>query len=81
MKIRMSIHDKAIRLLEGGIVEIDSDWFYLKLLPSYYDDSDCNECELGSICQDAHKEVCAECSKIGDRKCCLQLASTKKIVK
>ena len=77
----MSVHDKAIRLLEGGLVEIGGNWFYLKILPYDYDESDCYECELGSICQDAHKEVCAECSEIGDRKCCIQLASTKKIVK
>lgn len=71
-----TIHDKAIRLLEGGIVEIDSDWFRLRRLPDYYEDIACNECNLDSICKTEHADVCAECESIIHRKCCLRLAST-----
>lgn len=72
----MTIHDKAIRLLEGGIVEIDANWFGLKRFPEWYDDNACMECELDSICGMEHIGVCAECESIIDRKCCLRLAST-----
>lgn len=73
----MTIHDKAILLLEGGIVEIDSDWFYLKRFPDYYDDNPCMECNLDSICRMEHTDVCGECEAISNRRCCLELASTR----
>ena len=70
----MTVHDKAIRLLEGGIVEIEADWFRLIKLPDYYDDISCMECKLDSICHVEHAEVCEECEVISQRKCCLHLA-------
>lgn len=78
MENSKSIHDKAIRLLEGGIVEIDSDWFYLKKLPDYYNDIACNECSLDSICKTDHATICGECDAISNRKCFLQLAHKNK---
>lgn len=72
----MNIHDKAIRLIEGGVVDIDSNWFRLKIFPDYYDDNSCMECNLDSICRYQHVEVCAECEAITRRKCCLLLAGT-----
>ena len=74
----MTIHDKAIRLVEGGIVEIEADWFRLRKLPDYYDDNPCMECELDSICQIEHQDICGECEAISHRRCYLQLASKKK---
>lgn len=70
----MTIHDKAIRLIEGGIVEIKADWFRLRKFPDYYDDNPCMECDLDSICRGEHTDVCGECESILRRKCCLQLA-------
>ena len=74
----MTIHDKAIRILEGGIVEIDGNWFGLKRFPDWYDDNACMECDLDSICRMEHTNVCAECESIIHRKCCLRLASSAK---
>lgn len=70
----MTVHDKAIRLLEGGIVEIDGNWFRVRQFPDYYDDTPCMECDLDSICHDMHVFVCSECETILHKRCCLQLA-------
>lgn len=71
----MTIHDKAIRLLEGGAAEIDGLWFRLVRFPEYYDGNPCEECTLDSICRFEHVDVCAECEKISRRRCCLRLAN------
>ena len=68
-------HNKAIRLLEGGIVEIEANWFRVKRFPDDYDGIPCEECELDSICRLEHTYVCAECEAISNKRCCLQLAS------
>lgn len=73
---KMTVHDKAIRLLEGGIVEIEDNWFSLKRLSDDFDDYPCVECELDSICHGEHADVCEECDVISDGHCCLQLAYT-----
>lgn len=72
----MTVHDKVIRLLEGGIVEIESDSFRLLRLSDDLDVDDCCECELDSICREEHRNICAECSAISGGKCCLRLAHT-----
>lgn len=70
----MTIHDKAIRLLEGGIVEIDSDWFRLITLPDDFDGNPCMECDLDSICRMEHVDICGECEMISHKRNILQLA-------
>lgn len=78
-RLNMTIHDKAIRLLEGGIVDIEGNWFWLMRLSDDvydYDDCPCVECNLDSICREEHKEVCSECDTISGGKCCLRLAYT-----
>lgn len=70
---KMTVHDKAIRLLEGGVVEIESDLFSLKRLSDEFDDYPCVACNLDSICKGEHADVCEECDAISGGKCCLQL--------
>lgn len=72
---KMTVHDKAIRLLEGGIVEIDANWFRLKRFTDDYDGIPCEECNLDSICRMKHIDVCGECEAITHRRCMLELAS------
>lgn len=71
---KITEHDKAIRLLEGGIVEIDANWFRLKRFPDDYDGIPCEECTLDSICRMEHTDICAECEARSNVRCCLQLA-------
>lgn len=77
--MEMTVHEKAIRLLEGGIVNIMGNWFRLRRFPDYYDDNPCVECELDSICRMEHTDVCGECEAISHRKCCLQLVCKRRI--
>lgn len=77
METYKSIHNKAIRLVEGGIVEIDSNWFRLIKFPEEFEGDECMECELDSICRMDHRDVCVECSSITHRACCLELAQKK----
>lgn len=70
-----TVHDKAIRLLEGGIVEIDANWFRLKRFSDDYDSNTCEECNLDSICLLEHTAICSECEAMSNVRCCLQLAS------
>ena len=72
---KMTVHDKAIRLLEGGVVEIKSNWFSLRRLPEGEFIYPCLECNLDSICHGEHADVCEECDTISGGKCCLQLAN------
>lgn len=73
------VHEKAIRLIEGGVIEIEGNWFRLRRFPDYYDDIACWECNLDSICRYEHVDICAECETILHRKCCLELAHNRRI--
>lgn len=59
---RQSDHDKAIRLLEGGIVEIDGLLFSLD--DAGPDDDPCNSCRLDSICSANINRICLEADLI-----------------
>lgn len=72
----MTVHDKAIRLLEGGVVNIEGNWFGLRRLSDDYDDSPCIACNLDSICKKEHSDICNECDAISGTKCFLQLKRT-----
>lgn len=73
---KKTVHDKAIRLLEGGVVEIEGNWFKLIRFPDDFDGITCMECELGSICQSEHEDVCGECDIISGGKCYLVMTYT-----
>lgn len=68
----MTVHDKAIRLLEGGIVEIDGNWFRLRRLNDEDGFTPCTMCNLDSACREEHIAICEECDAISGKVCCLQ---------
>ena len=72
---KMTVHDKAIRLLQGDIVQIEGNWFRVKRFPDYYDDNTCKVCELDSMCHWEHTQICEECEIISQHKCILNLVS------
>lgn len=74
---KMTAHDKAIRLLEGGVVEIEANWFGLTRLSDDRGIDSCLECKLDSICKQEHVEVCEECDAISRGTCCLRLISNE----
>ncbi len=69
----MSIHDKAIRLIEGGIVDIDNHAVKLGHALDEYDP--CLECEMDCICHYGEEMslVCSECDVITGHYCYLCL--------
>lgn len=78
-RIIMKVHNKAIRLLEGGAININGNWFKLKQYPRIDGFCPCNECNLDSICREEHLAVCQECNYISGKKCCLHLVLTGRI--
>lgn len=70
-----SVHEKAIRLLEGGIVDVDG----LNLICVCFsgEKHECEVCEMDCLCHQGNDicAVCTECSDISRRKCYLQLVN------
>ena len=76
-KMKESIHEKAIRLIEGGIVNVDGHFVKLCKEPYIFDPCFC--CEMDSLCHfgtEMHL-VCRECDQITHMDCLLVLACTK----
>ena len=76
-----TIHDKAIRLVEGGIVEIDGLCVAMRHEPDLF--TPCSLCEMDSIC---HKgsgicDLCEECDAITREDCYLVLADQMNTIK
>ena len=59
---RQSDHDKAIRLLEGGLVEIDGLLFSID--DAGPEDDACYSCQLDSICSVNISNICLEADLI-----------------
>lgn len=72
-----SVHDQAIRLIEGGIEEIDGHYVALVHAPYIFDP--CFVCELDCICHkgNAFCNVCEECDSITNEDCFLVLMDGK----
>ena len=67
------IHEKAIRLLEGGIVDVDG--HNVKLGKCASNEEACDLCEMDCLCHFGSEkwEVCTECNVISNRSCYLIL--------
>lgn len=60
-----TLHDKAIRLLEGGVVEVDNHW--VRAVSLFYDSYPCYACEMDSACSVDMSELCDEVECISGR--------------
>lgn len=71
--MKQSIHEKAIRLIEGGIVKVNG--HCVKLWKGQYEVDTCNYCEMDCLCQFGSEMhlVCRECDKITHMSCWLIL--------
>lgn len=75
---RDPIHEKAIRLIEGGLVNVDGHCVRLKQTKC---DSDiCLLCDMDSLCRRDSEMmmVCRECEYITRKNCYLELVLTGK---
>lgn len=68
-----SLHDSAIRLIEGGIVQYDGQ--FVKAIEVLDPDAPCLECKMDSACSLKLMELCAEVDQISGKGHCLDLAS------
>lgn len=71
--MKNSIHEKAIRLVEGGIVDVDGLSVKLVKDPNLFDP--CYLCEMDSLCHIGTEmcSVCEECDHITHMNCFLML--------
>lgn len=65
------VHTKAIRLLEGGVVEVGG--LFLRALEFSGVTDPCDYCDLDSACRTPINEVCKECDLISGRYYCLSI--------
>lgn len=72
-KEEMTIYEKAVRLVEGGHVEIGGLWVKAKSIGKYEDA--CFRCEMDSICRGEFADVCRECDSYGRGNYLLQLVN------
>ena len=80
MKNKLSIHEKAIRLIEGGIVDVDGHSVKLVQIPDKFDT--CNDCEMDCLCHIGTEmcDVCIECVEISKKNCILELVTLDSIL-
>ena len=70
---KMTIHEKAIRLLEGGIVDVDGHSVCAIKAPVEY--CTCEVCDMDCLCHKGTEmaDVCEECDSIGSWEYYLKL--------
>lgn len=68
-----TLHDKAIRLLEGGVVEVDNHW--VRAVSLFYDSDSCQACEMDSACSWEISELCYEVDCISGKPHILKLCN------
>lgn len=71
-KKEMSLHDKAVRLCEGGTVECMGHYVRAKAVKT--EDLPCLDCKMDSICRDELCDLCAECDNLTNENHILVLA-------
>lgn len=73
MNMKDSVHEKAIRLVEGGIVDVDGHSVRLVQYPYIFDPCYC--CEMDCLCHRGTEmcDVCEECDAITKWDCFLIL--------
>lgn len=77
----MTIHEKAIRLIEGGQVSVDGHCVKIKKMePNFLV---CTECEMDSICRRDSEmcNVCLECCNITRTNVILELVTNDNLMK
>lgn len=75
---KMTIHEKAIRLIEGGIVDVDGHAVRAIKAPVEY--CTCEVCDMDSLCHRGTEmaDICEECDSVGNWGYYLKLVNKKK---
>lgn len=75
-KKEMSLHDLAVRLCEGGIVDYGG--FALKAKEVDMNETACNLCNMDCACNLSITDLCAECDAVTHTKHILMFANEQK---
>ena len=72
---RDEVHEKAIRLIEGGHVSVDG--HSVRLRRTNYAFFSCNECLMDCLCHVGSEmcSVCSECDRLTDEHCYLEFVT------
>ena len=75
---KQTIHEKAVRLIEGGQVNVDGHRVKMKEVLAGW--NICMLCEMDSICREGSEmcNVCRECDDITQHSCYLELVTKDK---
>ena len=78
---KQTIHDKAIRLIEGGLVDVDGHCVRLNKTSGRWDI--CMLCEMDCLCTTGSEmsSVCQECDDITQKDCYLVLVTNDNKIK
>lgn len=70
-KKNSTLHEKAIRLVEGGIVEVSGISVIMRHEPDIF--NPCFVCDMDSLCHSGNEicKLCQECDLITGEDCCL----------
>ena len=69
-----TLHEKAIRLIEGGVVEISG--HFVRAIRVYCEEG-CHLCEMDSACDSDMIDLCSECEMITNKRYILRFAYKK----
>lgn len=72
----LSLHEKAIRLCEGGVVDIDG--HAVRAVECPHVENPCMVCEMDSACRMDMTDLCGECEAITQKRYYLKFAYTIK---
>ena len=80
MENKQSIHEKAIRLVEGGIVEVDG--HSVRLIKDDSDLLSCELCDMDCLCHIGTEmcDICVECTSIVRGQCFLELVTLDSVL-
>lgn len=72
-KKKLTIHEMAIRLVEGGVAEIGG--YFVKAIDVGHEENPCNLCSMDCVCCMELTDLCAECDGITRTKHILKFAN------
>lgn len=75
-KNELTLHDKAVRLCEGGVVECEGHFVRAVRLPSGVES--CENCDMDSACRYYMSRLCYECDLYEGENHILKFAYKKK---
>lgn len=68
---RLTLHEKAVRLCEGGIVEVNGLFLRARNIKRHF--NSCQQCCMDSACDEEINKLCAECDQYNHKNHILEI--------